>query len=129
MIQINRNILCNIMNITEEDVMRIYSALTPNVNYYSFIQKASIGMRSSARIDRCITNFVLNHQASVYESFKSDQITYNPSVLAFSKAGEDLIRYINNKSIKSSTSKGLSIIQQKSIEYADQVYMELLTAK
>lgn len=120
--------LCSYVDISSEEYNRITTAFTPGIDYDSFIHNASKGLRSGAKIDRCITHYVLNHKKTILEQFKMDSVTYYTSVLSNNANGCNMLDEIEEKThYNKSNMSSLGKLQKEADLYADKIYCSLFS--
>lgn len=113
----NNMLMEDIVDLTEENKERILSGLRISKTYDEFISAAAKGLKSGAKIDRCIVHYVLGHSATLLEEFKKGSVTYNISPLAYNSVGKSLLA-----KIKQDTDTAYHKEQQQADSFSDELY-------
>jgi len=113
--------LNGIVDITDDCKDRIREGLLSSNTYDDFISVAAKGLRSSAKIDRCIVHYVLNHSADALDGFKNDKVTYYIRVLACNNVGREIF----GEQTLPIPSDYMASLQYQNDQLADNVYITL----
>ncbi len=94
-------VLENKVDIDDECKNRIIKGLQHSSGYTEFIKVAANGLRSGAKIDRCITHVVLNHSSDVLDKLKSQRKNIPIKLLSFTELGQTVCNEVDNNICRS----------------------------